>query len=712
MNDHEVCFITCVNDQEQFSKVEERIRALHVPDGMKVEIVQIRKATSITSGYNTAMQQSEAKYKVYLHQDLYIMNDNFIVDILKLFTSTPNLGMLGVIGAKELPISGIWWEAKSKFGKVLESHTGVMNLLNFQEPLGAYERVEALDGLLLVTQYDVPWREDLFEGWHFYDASQCFEFIKKGYEVGIPKQAVPWCTHDCGLVNISNGFAENQQLFRQEYGLGGNFNGHTFHRLGKFCRIDPTCDFYATEGVSIGDGVKLQKDCWVMLPYNNYDGEPRIRIGDGCDIGRRCNITAVNFISIGRNVITAPNVHITDHNHEYHNIDIPIMHQGITSWSDRVSIGDGSWIGINAVIVGNVSIGKGCVIAANSVVVSGTQIPDYCVVAGAPAQIVKQYNKQTGTWVKNIKEQHEQNELTKQLTESPLISICIPTYNREKDLEYCLESIFNQIGNDSSFEIIVSDNCSTDSTLLVLGKYNAKYTNFRFSQNSENIGADANIHHVMTLASGKYVMPHGDDDFFLPGTLRSLFDLVKGNEDCGVIFLDVLHSTGVVERGFGMNDYLDKVSIYSTFISGLILRRESLVKIDSSTRFIELYINQVYLQFSILAMDPNFCVYHQKLFGSSGNMSGGYNFAEVFIKNYLEVLNYFGDKGLDPTVIAAEKSKIVYTFLLWWYGHMLSNKLEQLQPDKFEPIFIEAYKNEPYFPDIYKQILEIKSSCM
>ena len=52
-----------------------------------------------------------------------------------------------------------------------------------------------------------------------------------------------------------------------------------------------------------------------------------------------------------------------------------------------MTIGDGSYIGINAVIVGNVRIGKHCVIGANSVVTK--DVPDYCVAVGSPARVIK-----------------------------------------------------------------------------------------------------------------------------------------------------------------------------------------------------------------------------------------------------------------------------------------------------------------------------------
>ena len=41
--------------------------------------------------------------------------------------------------------------------------------------------VKGIGGLIMITQYDIPWRDDIFDGWHFYDASQSIEFIRKGF---------------------------------------------------------------------------------------------------------------------------------------------------------------------------------------------------------------------------------------------------------------------------------------------------------------------------------------------------------------------------------------------------------------------------------------------------------------------------------------------------------------------------------------------------
>ena len=86
-------------------------------------------------------------------------------------------------------------------------------------------------------------------------------------------------------------------------------------------------------------------------------------------------------------MLLSPNVYITDCDHEYRNIDIPVIDQGIVQKGQKVLIGDGSYIGYNSVIVGTVKIGKHCVIGAKSVVTK--DVPDYCVAVGSPARVIK-----------------------------------------------------------------------------------------------------------------------------------------------------------------------------------------------------------------------------------------------------------------------------------------------------------------------------------
>ncbi|WP_221481956.1 glycosyltransferase family protein [Cohnella xylanilytica] len=221
VDDRKICFITCVNDPRLYDRARQYMKLLQVPEGFEVEYVPITDASSMTSGYNRAMKMTNAKYKIYLHQDVFILYPNFLLDILRLFAKHPKVGMLGMIGiGSPLPEDAVWVKAPNSYGKLYGlnyDNPGELMLIQFRDFLGEYQEARVVDGMLIATQYDLPWREDLFAGWHFYDTSQSMEFVKKGYEVGIVKQHVPWTIHACD-VNEMIGYEEARRIFVREYG--------------------------------------------------------------------------------------------------------------------------------------------------------------------------------------------------------------------------------------------------------------------------------------------------------------------------------------------------------------------------------------------------------------------------------------------------------------------------------------------------------------
>lgn len=218
-NEKEICFITCVNDEDWYAEALLYLKHLRLPAGFFAEYRAVRGAPSMAAGYNQAMRQSAAKYKVYLHQDTLIVNKNLAADLLALFTD-PSIGMVGVIGCRALPTSGIWWDGRRTYGRVLhacEAESVVDSEL--KEPHGAYVPVEAADGLFLATQYDIPWREDLFTGFHLYDTSQCLEFKRHGYKTVVPNQAAGfWCIHCPVEKPLDSKYKGYQKVFLEEYG--------------------------------------------------------------------------------------------------------------------------------------------------------------------------------------------------------------------------------------------------------------------------------------------------------------------------------------------------------------------------------------------------------------------------------------------------------------------------------------------------------------
>jgi glycosyltransferase involved in cell wall biosynthesis len=84
----------------------------------------------------------------------------------------------------------------------------------------------------------------------------------------------------------------------------------------------------------------------------------------------------------------------------------------------------------------------------------------------------------------------------------PVISICIPTYNREQLIGDCLDSVVSQINDNnlSLIEIIISDNASTDNTKKIVETYQQKYSNISYYRNDSNLGLIRNIIKVTTYA--------------------------------------------------------------------------------------------------------------------------------------------------------------------------------------------------------------------
>ena len=214
MDNHKICFIICTNNLMYCDECIYYISHLNVPNGFFIDVLTVTEAKSMTSGYNEAMGMSDAKYKVYLHQDTFIINLNFISDILFIFQNNLSIGMIGMVGSMELDKDGIMWNV-NRYGKLYETHVHETVLLEseFEQDIA---EVMVVDGFLMVTQYDIFWRQDLFTKWDFYDCSQSMEFRKAGYKVTVPRQQSPWSLHDCGFVNLEN-YEEERIKFINEY---------------------------------------------------------------------------------------------------------------------------------------------------------------------------------------------------------------------------------------------------------------------------------------------------------------------------------------------------------------------------------------------------------------------------------------------------------------------------------------------------------------
>lgn len=241
MDNRKVAFIICTNDIEAYSECRFYLDHLVVPEGYETDVITIEDAPSMAAGYNVGMHSTDAKYKIYMHQDVLILNPMFISDMIKVFAEDQEIALMGMVGVKFLKDDGNRvprWDT----GKIF--HNCTPSKLEFEMDNALYQEVEAVDGLLLATQMDTPWREDLFDGWDYYDISQCMEFLREGKKVVVPYQKEPWVWHDNSYSKMIN-YYKYTKLFMEEYSDIHNFvyepapeNILEFNNLKEKCRRD------------------------------------------------------------------------------------------------------------------------------------------------------------------------------------------------------------------------------------------------------------------------------------------------------------------------------------------------------------------------------------------------------------------------------------------------------------------------------------------
>ena len=260
-----------------------------------------------------------------------------------------------------------------------------------------------------------------------------------------------------------------------------------------------------------------------------------------------------------------------------------------------------------------------------------------------------------------------------------LLSICIPTYKRAIILDGALNSINKavQLIDKTKIEIVISDNCSPDSTFQVVQKSINEGLPIKYIRNAENIGIEDNIIQSFKLAKGKYVWVLGDDDYLKEETLKTIINIVS-NKDYGSIFIQLGSKKQVPYVEYDkVEEFFKDVSYGFTFIPQMPL----------------------YMQ-TAKSKSFNMIIHKPLLEGSKdAKTSGGYNIFKVLIDNYLVIK----EKMLEGTVRAEEYYKIEkksffksFVLVTLFRFYIIRNKVNFESKDAWR-IVKKHYSKESYF---------------
>jgi glycosyltransferase involved in cell wall biosynthesis len=140
----------------------------------------------------------------------------------------------------------------------------------------------------------------------------------------------------------------------------------------------------------------------------------------------------------------------------------------------------------------------------------------------------------------------------------PRVSIGLAVYNGEKYLRPTLDSIMAQTFED--FELVISDNASTDGTEEICRTYAAQDSRIKYSRNSVNIGVNNNFNRVFRLSAGQYFRWSAADDLFEPTSLEACVKVLDEHPEAVLCYPKTVLIDG---RGDKLRSYDDKLDLRS-----------------------------------------------------------------------------------------------------------------------------------------------------
>ncbi|KAG0163930.1 hypothetical protein DFQ30_010758 [Apophysomyces sp. BC1015] len=255
----------------------------------------------------------------------------------------------------------------------------------------------------------------------------------------------------------------------------------------------------------------------------------------------------------------------------------------------------------------------------------------------------------------------------------PLLTIAIPTFTRANYLELNLQRLVEEARAlpPSVLEVIVSDNCSTDTTPDVVTKAVSQGLSIRYIRNKIDIGSDANIAQCFNEARGHYVQIMGDDDMYVRGMLSYLIGHLQQAE-YGIVCLrpfgyetdpeqEYPGEDGPVERYDRVGDFLAAVGSYITFISACIINKRAQEDIDAR-QFCGSNLVQVHLVVNAALQVRHNAYMKRYMLACKRANSGGYDFSEVFVERLGRILDSYRPVGLTAKDIDQFETRMLKSY--------------------------------------------------
>ncbi len=217
-NSKKICVIVYTDTKRAGDETKYYLSQLEVPEGFEIELymIDLLEVSNVARAFNDVIDSSDAKYKVYIRGGVLPLNRNIYREFLRIFADA-SVGMIGMIGSSRFPVE---YRVKSEadIGSVYLHQYYANEAVTFNPNNPDHEDyyAEAIDDFLMATQYDLPWKDDIFRGNSLIFLSQCQEFSNAFYKIVVPYQENPWVLYDARYPDEKY-LEEDKEIFSDYY---------------------------------------------------------------------------------------------------------------------------------------------------------------------------------------------------------------------------------------------------------------------------------------------------------------------------------------------------------------------------------------------------------------------------------------------------------------------------------------------------------------
>ncbi len=258
----------------------------------------------------------------------------------------------------------------------------------------------------------------------------------------------------------------------------------------------------------------------------------------------------------------------------------------------------------------------------------------------------------------------------------PQVSIIVPVFNAEKYLRRCIDSIIHQ--TYQNIEVILIDDCSTDSSNAICKDYEAKYEAIVVVENTVNKGVSFSRNRGLSVASGEFIIFVDSDDYIEPDYVEYFVgELLQNSSDIEIIsfvreFEDgqiIFQSNVIQEKTFILDDDYDFSSFYAhRGVWGVAFKRTLLNNTDGSRlQFYNsiavgedlLFLFNLMLNSKKCHFSSGYSGYHYVVYRNSSYFGAKFQKMYDNIKVYKQIINILNDMQFSRASISAKK-RLVY----------------------------------------------------